>query len=181
MSQTIRKMPTRLRSFGIAAALTVFAAWGVASPEIVWSAGTEAGQFNVSKDAPAQVEPAVITALAANEHPDVLVRFRGNADLSPAFNIHDRTGRAAFVYEALTDFADAAQSQVREVLQSQFGLSESNRGFTVLWAANSIAIPGLTQPVLDAVLASGNVESVRVQRIIPLPVEPIVESGPTPE
>ncbi|MEO7199569.1 MAG: S8 family serine peptidase, partial [Dokdonella sp.] len=120
----------------------------------------------------------MITALARDESPAVIVKFHGKADLSAAFQISDRDARSIYVHETLTRFADAAQGQARQMLQSQFGLSETSRGYTVLWIDNSIAISNLTAPMLSSLESSANVELIRAQRNIPLPVEEVSFGGP---
>src|SRR5690606_8614010 len=71
----------------------------------------------------------------------------------------------------LKGVADAEQAYVRQMLSSQFSLSEAAHEFTVLWIDNSIAIANATQAMVDALGASPNVVEIRAQRVIPLPVE----------
>ena len=170
---------TRLRSLALATALSACAAWSASTPQDAWSAVGD--NLPTNSALAAAVEPAVTAALNSGENPAVIIKFRGEADLSPAFSISDRTARATFVYDALTRVASDSQVTALKVLQRQHGLTEANRGYTVLWVDNSIAVPHLTQDVLDDVLASGNVESVREQRLIPLPLEPQeADAGPSP-
>ncbi|MBO9664234.1 S8 family serine peptidase, partial [Dokdonella sp.] len=124
------------------------------------------------------VEQAVRQALAAGEAPAVLVKFRGKADLSAAFGIADRDARATYVYETLRDFAAANQARAVQTLSSQYGLSQDAHEYTVLWIDNSIAVARLSAPMLSALEADPNIESVREQKVIPLPQEPVVESSP---
>jgi len=168
-----------LRAIYLSAAVASCVAWAGASQD-AWSANAQApAAVGQTAQASVSIDPAVTAALAANESPAVLVKFRGKADLSAAFDIHDRTARAAYVHDTLTQFAANAQVSARQTLQGQYGLSEDNRGYTVLWVANSIAIAHLTQPMLQSLASSSEVESIRAQRVIDLPkeeVEPL--SGP---
>lgn len=163
------------RTLGLAASLataTVLAGAGSA---------TQAVAANIPANAPAadvKVEQAVRTALANGEAPAVLVKFHGKADLSAAFGIADRDARATYVYETLRSFADRTQSQTRQALNSQYNLSENSHDYTVLWIDNSIAISRLTAPMLSSLQASADIESIRTQKVIPLPQEPVVDTTP---
>ncbi|HET6545643.1 MAG TPA: S8 family serine peptidase, partial [Rhodanobacteraceae bacterium] len=160
-----------LRAFGLVAALVAITAL----------AGTGSiAQAGLSTTASAQtqavdIDPALYTALDNGESPAVLVRFRGKADLSAAFGMSDRDARATYVYQTLTHLADKVQAGTRQMLASQFSLSEAAHDFTVLWIDNSIAIAHLTAPMLAALQTDPNVASIREQRVIPLPKTPEVE------
>ncbi|MFC4819894.1 S8 family serine peptidase, partial [Dokdonella ginsengisoli] len=132
----------------------------------------------ITQAAAVSVEQAVRNALTAGETPAVLVKFRGKADLSSAFGMTERNARATYVYETLRDFATARQASVVQTLASQYSLSEAAHEYTVLWIDNSIAIARLSAPMLSSLEADPNVESVRVQKEIPLPQEPVTETAP---
>ena len=138
---------------------------------------TQAAPVAAAQPTTVEVEQTVRDTLAAGGSPDVIVRFRGKADLSAAFAIAGRDTRATYVYGALTNLAAQKQASVLQMLQSQFNRSASRTGYTVLWIDNSIAIPHITEPLLDKLTASADVESVRLDKPIPLPQEP-TESAP---
>jgi len=164
------------RSLGLAAALgaATFLA-GAGAP-----AQALAGSTSAAASAPvsAKIEGAVTAALASGGNPDVIVKFRGRADVSSAFALADSGARATYVYEQLTAFASASQTQAVHALNAQFGLSEQSHGYTRLWIDNSIAIPHITSAMLDVLSTTANVESIRTQKIIPLLPEPEVAAAP---
>lgn len=168
---------TRLRAFGLSAALAV--ATIVAGISAGMPSTASAADYTVQADV--SVQQTVRDALAAGENPAVLVKFKGKADLSTAFSLTDRDARATYVYETLRDFAARKQMQTRQTLSAQFGLSEAMREYTVLWIDNSIAIARLTPSLLGSLEASSEIASIRTQRVIPLPVdEEVADTGSTP-
>jgi hypothetical protein len=130
--------------------------------------------------AAAVVDPALIAALNNGESPAVLVQYRGKANLSAAFGINDSNARATYVYEALRNNADQAQSQSRTMLASQYHLDASAHDYTVLWINNSIAIQNMTPALLSSLQSDPNVASIREQRVIPLQKDDPLDAPWTP-
>jgi subtilisin family serine protease len=112
---------------------------------------------------------AVRDALARGETPPVIVRFRGKADLSHAAGIADRDERGAYVYQALTQHASAAQSRTLQSLRATNATNQTAPNIQVLWITNSIAIDALTPALLAELEASPDVEKIRLQEILPPP------------
>jgi hypothetical protein len=168
-----RPWPRTLSLASSLAALTFLAGAGPAAATISSQAPTA-----LTQAAAVSVEQAVRNALAAGETPAVLVKFRGKADLSAAFGMTDRNARATYVYQTLRDFAATRQASVVQTLASQYRLSEAAHEYTVLWIDNAIAISRLSAPMLSSLEADPAVESVRVQKEIPLPQEPATETPP---
>src|SRR5688572_5655602 len=159
---------------------TLGLAMSIATATVLAGAGNiaQAVSANDTTITSAKIDPALLSAVSRGESPAVLVKFRGEADLSSAFGMTDGDARATWVYETLKSFADQKQAQVRQTLAGQFQLSEAAHQYTVLWIDNSIAIGGMTAPMLDALRSAPNVTEIRLQREIPLPVEPEVETPP---
>ncbi|HEX7769691.1 MAG TPA: S8 family serine peptidase, partial [Dokdonella sp.] len=159
---------------------TLGLAMSIATATVLAGAGdiVQAASVNESSYSTVKVDPALLAAVSRGEAPAVLVKFRGEADLSSAFGMTDGDARATWVYETLTSFAAQKQAQARQTLAGQFQLSEAAHDYTVLWIDNSIAIAGMSAPMLDALRAAPNVKEIRLQREIPLPVEPDAESPP---
>ena len=169
----VRTWPKALGLATAVAAATLLAGAGSATQAVAAAATggmTQAGGV--------EIEAAVRSALASGANPDVIVKFRGKADVSSAFALSDSNARATYVFQRLNAFASKTQAQAVHALNSQFGLSEESHGYTRLWIDNSIAIPHITSAMLDALSAADNVESIRTQKIIPLVDEPGVPLAP---
>jgi hypothetical protein len=165
------------RALALAASIAAVAAVAGAGAPGAAIAAVEPGAAVAAQASAPSVEQAVRDALAGGEQPAVIVKFRGKADLSGAYAIADRDARATFVYEALTRFASSQQRQAQQTLASQFHLSAEARDYTVLWIDNSIAISRLSDAMLAELAADPNVESIRTQKVIPLPQEPEAEEA----
>ncbi len=156
----------RRTSSSVALAVALLAAAGWSVP------GGAAGPGRPAQAAPAAAvttDPAVLDALARNETPAVIVRFRGNADLSAAAGIADREAQGEYVHARLTGFAERVQGNTLQMLRSSHALNEVNGSLRVLWIANAIAIESLTRAMLVELEASLDVERIQLQEIIPYP------------
>ncbi|RYD15075.1 MAG: DUF11 domain-containing protein, partial [Lysobacteraceae bacterium] len=158
---------------------TLALAMSIATATVLAGAGNiaQAAAVDETSFTTVKIDPALLTAVSRGEAPAVLVKFRGEADLSSAFGMSG-DARATWVYETLKSFADTQQAQARQTLAGQFRLSESAHDYTVLWIDNSIAIAGMSAPMLDALRSAPNVKEIRLQREIPLPVEPDAQPAP---
>lgn len=158
---------------------TLALAMSIATATVLAGAGNiaQAAAVDETSFTTVKIDPALLTAVSRGEAPAVLVKFRGEADLSSAFGMSG-DARATWVYETLKSFADTQQAQARQTLAGQFQLSEAAHDYTVLWIDNSIAVAGMSAPMLDALRSAPNVKEIRLQREIPLPVEPDVETAP---
>jgi subtilisin family serine protease len=128
------------------------------------------------------VSSEVIDALARDEQPAVLVKFRGQADTSAAYEIKDREQRARYVYEALNELAQRSQAATLQRLQSRFRLNTSSGEIQQLWIANSLSIKHLTPAILAELESSPDIESILVEEEIPAPkseVQPLITPQPT--
>jgi len=124
------------------------------------------------------IDQGIGSLLAKGQRPDVIVRFRGRADLGSARAMaYGARGRS--VYQALKAQAEQSQSAVRQQLERRHRRSPSSRGYTVLWIDNSLLIPEADEAVLDTLRQAADVESIRLDRAIPPPFEPLAEAPPT--
>ena len=152
--QFLRRWPQTWGLAAFMAATTMAAGLAVTVPTKAEAAPAVSASHDAIKVATTQskgsafVPQSLRDALVDGKTPAVVVRFRGKADLSAAFDIIDSTERATYVYETLRDFAASAQAQTRQTLTQQFNLSTDRHEFTILWVDNSIAIERLTQSVL---------------------------------
>lgn len=164
---------SRRRAWGLVAGI------GLAVLMVGTGPGTRAASplNGAAQSSTVDVDQSVRDTLASGANPDVIVRFRGRADLSAAFAIADRDTRATYVYSALTNLAAQKQASVLQLLQSQFNRSANRAGYSVLWIDNSIAVPRITEALLDTLTASADVESVHLDNTIELPQEP-TEAAP---
>ena len=161
----------RIGSGSLAAAIAV--ATIVAGAAAFTSGTAAAAEVGVAS---AMVEESLRSKLEHGQA-DVIVKFRGKADLTPAYAISDSTARATFVYEALRGHSDHMQSATIAMLRANYSLSEAARQFTVLWVDNSIAIRGIDSTLLASLEASPNIDFIREQKRIELPSEPLPETG----
>ena len=93
---------------------------------------------------PPKLSMAVWSAMLNNRGAgvDVIVTMPGNADLTSARGLGSKQAKTLYVYNAVTDYANKAQSSVRREL--------SVRGipYRVLWLINGIAVNGMDQATL---------------------------------
>ena len=74
--------------------------------------------FTLPLAAEAKVDPRIFEGKGPEESASFLVVMRGQADLSGASSIRDKTEKRRFVYEALRDEADQAQAAIRSGLEA---------------------------------------------------------------
>src|SRR5690349_7198741 len=85
---------------------TLGLAMSIATATVMAGAGNIAQAVSVKDTtiSSAKIDPALLAAVSRGEAPAVLVKFRGEADLSSAFGMADGDARATWVYETLKSF-----------------------------------------------------------------------------
>ena len=126
-----------------------------------------ATRSNWRKNPDIKVDPKVPRTFSAGSgaRADLLVRFKGEADLSAAFamNWHDR---GEYVYRTLKKFADHSQADALQYFRSH-GIK-----YRQLWIANAVALHQADEQTFNALMTLRNVRSISVQRKIDLPLPP---------
>jgi PKD repeat protein len=111
------------------------------------------------RNPPPEMDPQIRAEMAAS--PDhttgFLVLFREQADLSPAYGIHDWDLRGRYVYDALQATAQRSQARVRAWLQAR-GIA-----YRPFLADNSLFLTA-GEPILDELAAFPEVAAFRANR-----------------
>ncbi|MFB4299269.1 S8 family serine peptidase [Actinomadura sp. NTSP31] len=111
----------------------------------------------------AKLDGAVLSTYAGGGTANVWVRMTARADLSGAAKIKDRAARGRTVVDDLKAEAGRSQGPVQKVLKAA-GLP--GRAY---WAANTIYVPGLPEPVARKIAAMPGVAEIRQSRTFQLP------------
>src|SRR6188508_238138 len=111
------------------------------------------------------VEAQVMRQLVKNGHAAFWVVLRGNADVSSAASIRNRSSRGVQVYERLTSYARESQAPLRSWLDAQ------NIRYQPYWIVNAIFVKSADQAQLEAIAARPDVKLIRANHSYPIPDE----------
>ena len=103
--------------------------------------------------------------LVKNGHAAFWVVLRGNADVSSAASIRNRSSRGVQVYERLTSYARESQAPLRSWLDAQ------NIRYQPYWIVNAIFVKSADQAQLEAIAARPDVKLIRANHSYPIPDE----------
>jgi subtilisin family serine protease len=120
----------------------------------------------------AVVEPRVWEELAAEGETTFWVYLEDSADLSAAPGIADRAARGWFVYEELTQTAEASQAALVELL------SDAGAEFESYWIANTVRVVGGDADLLERIVGLPRVSQVTASRVYELPEPLPADDGP---
>lgn len=149
----------------------------VGAASIALAAGvTTPPKAATSASAGPDIDSGVISTLAKGKQPDLIVKFRGRPDLSAASTMASGP-RGRFVYETLRAHAERAQAAVRLQLEQRHARRLVNRGYTILWIDNSLGVPAADADILNTLRNASEIESIRLNEIIPAMFEPLVPAN----
>jgi subtilisin family serine protease len=144
-------MNKRIRLAGLGVAGLVL---GVLAP--TWATSTPSESGVAARGDSAKVAPRLAAKFDQRPVQDFWVRFADDADTSAARDIDDWSERGWYVYNALTETADASQASVRGLLD------ERGVDYESYWIVNAIRVEHGTAGLADELVAYSS-----VQRLIP--------------
>src|SRR6187397_1175375 len=114
-----------------------------------------AGSTGPSGSTRAPMEAQVLRQMATKGHASFWIVLRGQADVSAASRIRDRSTRGEVVYKRLTAFAKQRQAPVRSLLDAR-GIR-----YQPFWIVNAIHVESAGPATLDALAARPDVREIR--------------------